>query len=242
MKNKNAKDALQLLRKESTGILSTHSKEVEGYPFGSVTPYCLDQNFNLVLLVSGIAQHTKNMDSNPKVSLTVAEQSIESEKQALGRFTYIGDASRIENKSDEYSSTSQVYLRYFPAAKHYFEAHDFYFYRLDLIRGRYIEGFGKIHWIEKDQWSDKNVFNAKDEKMIIDHMNNDHKDALKNYCSFYKKMNIEEDDALNMIGIYQYGFDLLYKKEKINFQFKVEVSDPDSARKRLVEMAKEAKT
>lgn len=32
--------ARELLLKEYRGVLSTHSKSMPGYPFGSVVPYC----------------------------------------------------------------------------------------------------------------------------------------------------------------------------------------------------------
>jgi heme iron utilization protein len=236
----NTKNALQLLNKENTGVLSTHSLDVEGYPFGSVTPYCLDRGFNPIILVSDLAQHTKNINANAKVSLTIAEASLESEKQALGRYTFLGDAARIDTDTEDYKAVSKVYLDYFPAAKHYFEAHNFYFYRLNFIRGRYIEGFGKIFWIEKDQWGTENVFKVNESEKIIEHMNKDHKQSLAKYCLNEKNRIIDEadQDKLSMVGLYQYGFDLLFKKEKLHFQFSEPVNNTQEARERLVALAK----
>ena len=236
----NTKNALQLLNKENTGILSTHSLEVEGYPFGSVTPYCLDKGFNPILLVSDLAQHTKNMKANGKVSLTIAQLSLESEKQALGRYTYLANASRIAPKTDDYKAVSEIYLRHFPAAINYFEAHNFYFYRLNFVRGRYIEGFGKIFWIEHDQWGTENVFTADQSNQIIEHMNKDHRQSLVKYCLNEKNLIIDEKDYenLSMVGIYQFGFDLLFKKEKLHFTFTEAVNNTQQAREQLVALAK----
>ena len=39
---KAGKHARELLLKEYRGVLSTHSKAMPGFPFGSVVPYCLD--------------------------------------------------------------------------------------------------------------------------------------------------------------------------------------------------------
>ena len=63
-----------LLRSLDSGILSTMSQELPGYPFGSVTPYVMTHEGRLVVYVSSIAQHTRNMQENSKVSLTVVEQ------------------------------------------------------------------------------------------------------------------------------------------------------------------------
>ena len=43
-------------------VLSTHSLEHPGYPFGSVVPYVLDQEGLPLLLLSRLPQHTKNPD------------------------------------------------------------------------------------------------------------------------------------------------------------------------------------
>jgi putative heme iron utilization protein len=234
----NTKNALELLKFETTGILSTHSLELEGYPFGSVTPYSLDQGFNPIILVSSIAQHTKNMDHNPKVSLTIAQSSGDSEKQALGRYTVVADAIKIESGTDDWAQVSETYLRYYPSAKSYFEAHDFYFYRLKFVRGRYIGGFGKIYWIEPSDWQIESVFSSEEERQIIEHMNEDHQKALKKYCTHFKKIELKPDDQISMVGIYQFGMDLLNGDEKISFNFESEVKNATQAREILVNMAK----
>ena len=47
MSAKAARHARELLLKEYRGVLSTHSKSMPGFPFGSVVPYCLDAEGNL---------------------------------------------------------------------------------------------------------------------------------------------------------------------------------------------------
>lgn len=56
-----AQDARRWLRAHRYGLLSTHSRAVEGYPFGSVVPYVLDHEACPVLLVSRLAEHTRNL-------------------------------------------------------------------------------------------------------------------------------------------------------------------------------------
>ena len=43
------------------GSLSTVSRKQQGYPFGSVMPYGLDEHANPVFLVSTMAMHTQNV-------------------------------------------------------------------------------------------------------------------------------------------------------------------------------------
>ena len=68
-------EAKQFLRSTHSGILSTISTKFAGYPFGSVTPFVLDHHCQPIILISSIAEHTKNIIANPKVSLLVFESS-----------------------------------------------------------------------------------------------------------------------------------------------------------------------
>ena len=52
MSVKAIKHARELLLKEYHGVLSTHSKAMPGFPFGSVVPYCLDAQGRPLLLIS----------------------------------------------------------------------------------------------------------------------------------------------------------------------------------------------
>jgi putative heme iron utilization protein len=65
-------DARSLLLAAKAGILSTLSLDVPGFPFGSVVPYCLDRGGVPLILIADIAQHTRNLLADPRVSLTVA--------------------------------------------------------------------------------------------------------------------------------------------------------------------------
>ena len=50
-----AQAARRLFLKESFGVLSTHSLDIPGYPFGSVTPYCADERCRPIIYISYIA-------------------------------------------------------------------------------------------------------------------------------------------------------------------------------------------
>jgi len=228
-------EAQQLLLANDFGILCTHSVELEGYPFGSVTPYCLDYHYRPVVLISTIAQHTKNIKSNNKVSLTVLQGYAEDDPQSKGRVTYIADAIKVEGA--DFEATSSRYYRYFPQAKDYHSTHDFEFYALEPKRIRYIGGFGKIFWIEKNEFTLKNPFDATTESKILDHMNQDHTKALRRYCTLLEVNPGEEKPT--MAGIDAWGFDLLVGKKRHRLNFDSPISTMDEARKALVALSKE---
>ena len=129
--------ARRLLNHQSVGVLSTHSMDVEGYPFGSIAPFVVGYDCEPTILISDIAQHTRNIKHDNKVSLTVFEYNAD-DAQAGSRLTWMGDAEPVDPSDAE---TRHRYLRHFPSAVSYFDTHDFGFYRIRLRRARFIGGF-----------------------------------------------------------------------------------------------------
>jgi putative heme iron utilization protein len=226
----NALTARRLLNHQSFGILSTHSIDVPGYPFGSIAPYTLNYDGEPIILISTIAQHTRNIKENNKVSLTVFDPHAD-DPQAASRLTWIGDAESID-PSD--ADSRDRYVRYFPSAESYFQTHDFSFYRISLRRARFIGGFGEIYWIEPDALLARNPF-RETEKGIVDHMNQDHQKALIHYCKVLKNV---EAGVVTMTGIDSEGFDMLAGKRKLRIDFDSPISTPEDARKILVRLAR----
>lgn len=222
--------ARRLLNHQSVGVLSTHSLDVEGYPFGSIAPYALNYESEPTILISDLAQHTHNIIRNNKVSLTVFDQCVD-DPQSNARLTWIGDAEAID-PSD--TTIRERYLRYFPSAESYFATHDFSFYRIRLQRARFIGGFGQIFWIEPDAMLVKNSF-RETEKGIVEHMNSDHQKALVHYCQILGREAVE---AVTMTGIDSEGFDLLADKRKLRIDFDSPIRTSEEARANLIRLAK----
>ena len=208
-------------------MLSTISVDAAGYPFGSVAPYCADDQCRPVVYISYIAQHTKNILVDPRVSLTVIESGGSSDDvQAQGRVTCIANARQVD---DNEAAVRQRYFRYFPSAQQYESTHNFAFFRLELVRVRFIGGFGQIYWVEPEEFMATNPFSAAQESGIIEHMNNDHSDALRRYAG---------GEAAVMAGIDAEGFDLLQAGRKVRIDFDAPVRSMEDARQALVALAK----
>ena len=230
-------EMFKLLTHEGDGALSTISLDVPGYPFGSVVPYCLDAHFVPNILISNIAQHTKNIMGNNKVSLLISERSSQTNKQAQSRLTYLGEAIKVEDDEE----IRLRYLRYFPTAKDYFKTHGFSFYQIRPTRLRYIGGFGKIYWIEKESLKLENIFGAEDEIKIINHMNQDHLQNLRDYARFYLNLSLQSEENVLISGLDQFGMDLLVNEIKHRIDFKRELASVSEARSVFVEMAQTAR-
>jgi putative heme iron utilization protein len=144
----NASEARRLLRAHRYGALSTLSRKLDGFPFGSITPYLVDHDGSLLLLVSGLAEHTKNILHDPRVSLITHNQQ-DPNIQMQGRVTLIGNAQLLEDR-DAYSTH---YLRHFPEAEINLALPDFRFCRITPVALRYIGGVGRIHWIRMEEYA-----------------------------------------------------------------------------------------
>lgn len=228
----NASEARHFIRSQHSGVLSTLSQRVAGFPFGSVAPFVLDHAGRPVILISTLAEHTKNIDADPRVSLIV--QPYSPDMQVAGRATLLGRAERIADKS----TLGPRYLRYHPQAEGYFAMHDFHFYRIEPVRLRWIGGFGKIHWVEPADYLVPESPLAGQEADILAHMNADHGDNLRAYC---RHVHGVETAGAEMIGIDPDGFDLRAGERLLRFAFPARVDDALAARQALVALAQAAR-
>ncbi len=228
-----ALEARRLLRKNRFGMLATLSKKFDGHPFGSITPYILDHDARPVILISTLAEHTKNIENDNRVSLLVHE--VGANVQAEARITVLGNCELMQDQEQ----VKTRYLHYFPNASGYFDTHDFFFYRIEPIMIRYIGGFGEIHWIPAENFTAPENKLAAQEEGVLAHMNQDHAQNLHDYCRHYQgkiAKNVE------MVGIDSDGFDVRADGELLRFDFEEPILDAIQAREALVYMAKKSKT
>jgi len=226
-------EARRFVRGQRNGVLSTLSRRLEGYPFGSVTPFICDHAGRPVILISTLAEHTRNIDADPRVSLIV--QPFSEDMQEVARLTIIGQARRLEDKD----GLGPRYLRHFPKAETYFAMHDFHFYCIEPLRIRYIGGFGKIHWLEPSAYLSEPGTLPEIETGILAHMNRDHSDSLSDYCRHFLGF---EGAGAELIGIDPDGMDLHLGERFYRINFPGSVFDAASARETLVTMAKECRS
>lgn len=226
---------LQLLLSQSyQGVLSTHSQYLQGYPFGSVVPFCLDYQGKVVILISELAQHTKNLKIDKRCSLLVFAEG--DDIQAAARLTIVADAMPVAQ--DEVDAVAQRYYRYFPQSKDFHNIHDFSFWVLQPVKYRYIGGFGKIHWAEPQTVA--NPFSAELEADMVEHMNQDHADALPLYAKLANII-VADNVTISMTGIDNLGFHLRIAEKIIYITFPQPVTTPLQVRQTLVDMLKIAR-
>ena len=198
-----AKHARQLLLKEYRGVLSTHSKAMPGFPFGSAVPYCLNDAGWPLILISRIAQHTKNLQADPRCSLLVAERGAD-DVQATGRLTLLAEAALVTDEA-AVMAAAERYYRYFPESSDYHRVHDFDFWTLQPVRWRYIGGFGAIHWLDHVALANPFAGLQAGELGMLEHMNQDHAAAIAHYV---QQAALPATPEACMVGIDSEGFHL----------------------------------
>lgn len=223
--------ARELLLKEYRGVLSTHSKSMPGFPFGSVVPYCLDAEGQPLILISRIAQHTHNLQKDPKCSLLVGEREA-LDVQAVGRLTVMAEAHKLTD-GGAIEAAAARYYRYFPDAANYHKAHDFDFWCLRPVRHRYIGGFGAIHWL--DQVTMANPFAGAAEASMVEHMNSDHAAAIAHYVAL---SDLPDTPAAELAGIDSEGMHLRIGQAIYWLPFPKTCNTPTQVREALVLLAR----
>ncbi|MBI3651764.1 MAG: DUF2470 domain-containing protein [Acidobacteria bacterium] len=237
-------EARAFLKAERDGMLCTLSQKLEGWPFGSVAPYALTAAGEPLILISDIAEHTRNVRADARASFLV-QASNTKDQQASARATLIGYALPVSPPFLE--DAERRYLEAVPKAASYFAAHDFSLFRIQVSQVRFIGGFGNIHWIDGDELLDR-AADAKLDVMaphlagICKHMNEDHQEAMLAYAKAFAET---EADAAKMIHVDRAGFDIIAIKNNthkpIRLNFVEPVTTPDEVRKAMVEMVRRAR-
>lgn len=241
-KTDSIRNAYALLRESELGVLSTHSKANEGFPFGSVSTYMSTVNGDAIFYISDLAQHTKNLLSDNKMCLTVfagseGTNANENDPNAGARLSLLGSAIKLTK--EEAKEIAPRFFSLYPDSKKYQKMHDFDFFKLTTERARFIGGFGDIHWINQDQWTQETPQWLENETHIVDHMNQDHMDAMQLICKH--KFDIDAKNV-NMLTLTSDGCFLSADNKKPLFvRFENIALDSQQVRKELVALTQHAR-
>src|SRR5438067_12112172 len=162
----------RLIRSRAQAAFGT---SLGGRAYVSLVATACDMGASPLLLLSDLAQHTKNFAIDRQVSLLFEDTGGYSDPLAGPRLTLLGRAERC----DDLRALARFTARH-PAATAYAGFADFHLYRVTMERGHLVAGFGRINWVEASElrFSAKAAALAAAEPDIIDHMNRDHADAL----------------------------------------------------------------
>lgn len=209
-------DINRLCSESYHGILSTHSVKYQGYPFGSLLPFCRDSKGNLLLLIAHLAQHTRNLEHDPHCSLTLTEQG-DGDVQQLARLTCLARAEAVNS-----TAAAERYFRFYPETHRYRKELNFRFYRLRVEHFYYIGGFGSARWFDPSRISLPIPFSTADEAELLYQLNAHNHDLLKHLLDSH---GIPGNTAIEAVGSDPYGLDIRLPSGLRRIHFNTSVED-----------------
>src|SRR6202050_679088 len=236
-----AERARTLMYLGRVGSLSTLSRKQQGFPFGSVMPYGLDNQANPVFLISTMAMHTQNVLADPRSSLLVTQPDTIGDPLGASRVTLLGNILPVP--VSEVSEARELYLARYANSKYWVDFDDFSFYRMEVVDVYYVGGFGVMGWVSASEYYSGQPDPLADTATeIIQHMNTDHADALVLLARAFAGIDSQE---ISMTSVDPLGFQVRVKTQdgmrSARIAFLRDVNNPVEARTVLVEMVGQAR-
>ena len=197
---------LHLLHQVPVGTLATHAREPHGYPYPTIVPFAPDALHRPVILVSRLAEHTRNLQDDARAGFLVAHAP-DGDVLNGPRATLVGEFAPVDGECVE--AVARRYLRYHPDAERYLALGDFAFWVLHVERLRYIGGFGAMGWLDGADLDALDPLPAEDEATLI---------------AFFEAHPARRP-GLEVAGVDRYGADLKIDGARTRFIF--EAPQPD---------------
>jgi putative heme iron utilization protein len=223
------------------GTLSTHSRKLPGFPFGSVMPYAPDESGRPLFLISSMAMHTQNLKADRRASLLVTQPGGD-DPLGAARVTLLGESLPVP--PPELAAARALYLARHENAGYWVDFNDFSFYRLEAAGVYFIGGFGVMDWVTSAEYAAGRPDPlAESAPAILRHMNQDHGAAV---LLLARAFGGEKDaETAAMTAVDRLGFQVrLTNGERVygvRIAFPRAVASTEEVRMVLVEMVHQAR-
>jgi putative heme iron utilization protein len=215
--------------------LTDAAKEEGGWPYASLALVAVDHDLSPILLLSDLAEHSKAIATDNRVSLLFDGTQGLDQPLTGPRVTLLGRALRTTEET-----ARRRFLARHPDAAMYAGFADFSFYRVNMARAHLVGGFGKIRWLSAAELAPPTSVPglAQAESGIITHMNEDHADALDLYAN---RLLGRPGEGWKMTGIDVEGLDLRRGGEVARLGFDAPIAAVSEARQVLVALVAKAR-
>jgi heme iron utilization protein len=222
-----------LLRESSTGALGTLLPD--GAPYVSSVTIASSPDGSPLLLLSKLARHTTNIFEDSRVSLLLANVG---QKDPLANIR-MSVSGRIVRTYE--ASARRRFLARHPSAETYAGFADFGFWRIDISGAHLIGGFGRIVDLTSDQLR-TDLDGAEDllasEEGAVNHMNEDHRDAILLYAT---KLLDCRGENWRIVSLDPEGCDLQQDQTVRRLVFPARVTSSQALRKTMVALVEKAR-
>ena len=145
-----AAEARSLLALTRGSLGSLAERDGIPYPFVSLVLPAQSADGELILLLSDLSDHAKNLQRDPRASLLM-DGTLELKEPLTGpRLTLLGEV-RV---SPDQPGDKALYLEAHPEAALYAGFGDFRFYRFRILEGLFVAGFGRIFRLKPEELRD----------------------------------------------------------------------------------------
>lgn len=228
--------ARSLARRRDRAALATIAKGegLDGAPYVSLALVAFDHDASPLLHLSDLAQHTKNLGSDPRAALLLDGEAPGPEPLAAPRVTLLGEVRPVDD-----ARLLHRFMARHPTSLPYSRFGDFHLYRMAVTRAHLVAGFGRIAWIDgRDfrfaaDWGEQ----AAGEAALVETLNGNH-GALLAHCAAQASGCAGE--GWQATGIDPEGLDLRRGGETLRVEFAAPAATPEAALDALFAPAKAA--
>lgn len=226
-----------LMRRARSASLGTSLRDRDGWAYVSLVTMACDVDGGPLLLLSDLADHTRNLAADTRGSLLFEAASGRANPQTGPRVSVLG---RIE-KSDDDRHRRRFLARHHSASL-YAGFGDFFIYRMTVDRAHYVAGFGRAHWIDGDALLiDRGTAQdiAANEPRILERMNTE---RAHDVALFANRLLDRQGDGWAMVAVDPDGCDLKRKNALARLDFLRTVENSADLGAMLDTLAEQART
>jgi hypothetical protein len=229
--------ARRLMRRLDRATLATALNQGGGdiWPYASLVLVAADLDASPLLLISTLAEHTKNLAHDPRASLLFDGTAGLDDPLTGARVTVMGELRAV---------TDPLLLARFvarhPSAALYAGFNDFSLYRMTATRAHLVAGFGRIHWVERSDllYAGDTTWLRETEASVLAHMNGDHAAAVDRYAA---KLLGLTGTGWRLTGTDPEGADIRLGGSVARLEFHASVKSLDAVRKTFAALAQSTK-
>lgn len=227
----------RLIRAAERAALATVADKGKGggggpWPYASLVLVACDHDASPLLLISDLADHTRNLRADPRVSLLYDGTMGLDDPLTGPRVSLQGQAEVLED-----GAAADRYLRRHPHAGAYVAFADFHLVRVRPVRAHLVAGFGRVDWLGAGNL----VFDAAPARALC-----------AGEADLLERLNADEGGILQLIaprsrgkrrtgwqatGIDPEGIDLRCRATLARVDFPEIVTSPEAARKAIARLA-----
>lgn len=224
------------MRLVRTGLKASLATLDGGHPYASLVLVATEPDGSPLLLISKLAQHTRNLEADPRASLLFDGTDAAEDPLSGARVSVRGTVEITREPR-----ALRRFLARHPSAEGYAAFPDFATYRMQMQAAHFVGGFGRIVGLARQDLvlpleGASALLEAEPE--IVAHMNADHADAVSLYAT---RLYGASAGAWRLTGVDPEGFDLVCGTRALRAAFPERVTSPAAAREAFVAMVRQAR-